>query len=70
MKKVPTLKEAEAKGLQLTKKIGCKDIKDLRAMSAEELMKKANVKSVPIYNVDGYFLTKQPYDVFANGEQD
>lgn len=53
MKKVSTLKEAEAKGLQLTKKIGCKDIKDLRAMSAEELMKKANVKSVPIYNVDG-----------------
>ena len=69
MKKVSTLKEAEAKGLQLTKKIGCKDIKDLRAMSAEELMKKANVKSVPIYNVDGYFWTKQPYDVFANGEQ-
>uniref|UniRef100_UPI0025EADE58 carboxylesterase family protein n=1 Tax=Prevotella sp. TaxID=59823 RepID=UPI0025EADE58 len=56
-------------GLQLTKKIGCRDIKDLRAMSAEELMKKANVKSVPIYNVDGYFWTKQPYDVFANGEQ-
>ena len=50
MKKFSTL---EAKGLPLTKKIGCKDIKDLRAMSAEELMKKANVKSVPIYNVDG-----------------
>ena len=38
-------------------------------MSAEELMSKAGVKNVPTYNVDGYFWTKQPYDVFANGEQ-
>ena len=68
-KKVATLKEAEAAGVEMAKKIGCKNIKDLRAMPAEELMKKADVKSVPIYNVDGYFWTKQPYDVFANGEQ-
>ena len=53
----------------MTKKIGCKNIKELRSLSAEELMKKAGVKSVPIYNIDGYFWTKQPYDVFANGEQ-
>ncbi len=69
MKKVATLKEAEAQGVEMTKKIGCKNIKELRSLSAEELMKKAKVKSVPIYNVDGYFWTKQPYDVFANGEQ-
>ena len=69
MKKVATLKEAETKGLEITKKIGCKDIKGLRALPAEELMKKASVKSVPIYNIDGYFWTKQPYDVFADGEQ-
>ena len=68
-KKVATLKEAEAAGVEMAKKIGCKNIKDLRAMSADELMKKAGVKSVPIYNIDGYFWTKQPYDVFANGEQ-
>ena len=68
-KKVATLKEAEAAGVEMAKKIGCKNIKDLRAMSAEELMKKAAVRSVPIYNIDGYFWTKQPYNVFANGEQ-
>lgn len=68
-KKVPTLKEAEAAGVEMAKKIGCKNIKDLRAMSAEELMKKAGVKSMPTNNIDGYFWTKQPYDVFAAGEQ-
>ena len=68
-KKVATLKEAETQGVEMTKKIGCKNIKELRSLSAEELMKKAGVKSVPVYNVDGYFWTKQPYDVFANGEQ-
>ena len=68
-KKVATLKEAETQGLEMTKKIGCKNIKELRSLSAEELMKKAGVKSVPVYNVDGYFWTRQPYDVFANGEQ-
>ena len=69
MKKVATLKEAETKGLEITKEIGCKNIKDLRALSAEELMKKAKVKNIPTFNIDGYFWTKQPYDVFANGEQ-
>ena len=68
-KKVATLKEAETQGVEMTKKIGCKNIKEMRAMSAEELMSKAGVKNVPTYNVDGYFWTKQPYDVFANGEQ-
>ena len=69
MKKVYTLKEAEARGVEMAKKIGCKNLKELRAMPAEELMKKAGRSGVTVYNVDGYFWTKQPYDVFANGEQ-
>ncbi len=69
MKKVATLKEAETQGLEMTKEIGCKNIKEMRSLSAEELMKKAGIKSRPTYNIDGYFWTKQPYDVFANGEQ-
>lgn len=69
MKKVYTLKEAEARGVEMAKKIGCKNLKELRAMPAEELMKKAGRSGVIVYNVDGYFWTKQPYDVFANGEQ-
>ena len=67
--KVPTLKEAEKAGTALAKKIGCKNIKELRAMSAEELMERADVKSVPTYNVDGYFWTEQPEAAFAAGRQ-
>lgn len=68
-KKISTLKEAEVAGSEMVQKIGGKSIKDLRDMSAEPLMKLAAVKSVPIYNVDGYFLTEQPVDVYAKGEQ-
>ena len=66
---VATLKEAEQAGVELTKKMGCKSVKDLRALSAEELMKRAAVKSVPQYNVDGYFFTEQPSETYAKGEQ-
>ncbi len=38
-------------------------------MSAEELMEKAAVSSVPVYNIDGYFMMEQPYDVYAKGSQ-
>ncbi len=68
-KKISTLKEAEDAGAEMVQKIGGKSIKDLRDMSAEQLMKLAAVKSVPIYNIDGYFLTEQPVDVYAKGEQ-
>ena len=52
-----------------TKKIAKLGIKDLRALPAEELMKLASVKSVPAYNIDGYFLTEQPVETFAKGNQ-
>ncbi len=68
-KKIATLKEAEKMGTDLAKKMGCKNLKELRNLSAEELMKRAEVKSVPAYNIDGYFFTEQPYDVYAKGEQ-
>ena len=67
--KVLTLKEAEQKGVKLAKQIGKKNIKDLRALPAEELMKLAAVKAVPTYNIDGYFLTEQPTETFAKGNQ-
>ncbi len=68
-KKIATLKEAEKAGEEKAKQIGCKSIKELRAMSAEELMEKAAVSSVPVYNIDGYFMMEQPYDVYAKGSQ-
>ena len=67
--KVLTLKEAEQKGVKLAKQIGKKNIKDLRALPAEELMKLAAVKAIPTYNIDGYFLTEQPTETYAKGNQ-
>lgn len=66
---VLSLKEAEEAGVETTKRLGCKSIKDLRALSADELMKRAAVKSVPSYNIDNYFFTEQPTETYAKGEQ-
>ncbi len=83
--KVTTLKEAEQKGVALAQQIaqqlanetgkkvgknsGEKNLKELRALSAEQLMKLAAVKNIPTYNIDGYFLTEQPVETFAKGNQ-
>ena len=83
--KIATLKEAEDKGVALAQKIllekgkktgkkvgkdaGKKCLNELRAMPAEELMLLASVRALPVYNVDGYFLTEQPTEVFAKGNQ-
>lgn len=66
---VISLKEAEEGGVETTKRLGCKSIKDLRALSADELMKRAAVKSVPSYNIDNYFFTEQPAETYAKGKQ-
>ncbi len=67
--KILTLKEAEKAGEALAKKIGCKNLKELRALPAAELMKLADVKSMPASNIDNYFFTEQPVDTYAKGEQ-
>lgn len=69
LKYVATQAEAEKAGLEQAIKMGHKNIKDLRKLSAEELMKLAAVKSVPMYNIDGYFFTEQPADTYAKNEQ-
>lgn len=66
---IPTLEEGEQKGVELAKKIGCEELKDLRAIPAEELMKRAGRESVPIFNIDGYFFVEQPVETFAKGKQ-
>ena len=67
--RLKTLKEAEQEGQEMAEKLGCKSIKDMRAIPAEELMNRAAVTGLPGYNVDGYFLTEQPEDVYADGKQ-
>lgn len=66
---VVSLSDAEKAGTALAKKIGCKSIKEMRALPAEDLMKKASVNSVPLYDIDGYFFTEQPAETYAKGEQ-
>lgn len=67
--KIATLAEAEKAGMEKAKQMNCNSLEELRALSAEELMKRAAVNSVPIYNIDSYFMLKQPREIYAKGEQ-
>lgn len=67
--KIATLKEAEKAGKEKMKQMGCKSLEELRALSADELMERAAVRSRPAYNIDGYFFTEQPEQTFAGGRQ-
>ena len=64
-----TLAEAEKMGVEKVKSMGYKKIADLRKLPADELMRLAGVKSMPIFHLDGYFMPKQPMDIYAAGEQ-
>lgn len=66
---IASLKEAEGVGLILAERLQCKNLAEMRALSAEELLNRAAIRSVPTYNIDGYFFTEQPRVVFANGNQ-
>lgn len=66
---IATLSEAEAIGVTKAQKMGCKNLKELRALSAEELMERAAVTPIPPYNVDGYFMKQQPREVYQKGLQ-
>ena len=64
-----TLKEAEKEGKKKAEELGCKSLKELRAMPAEELMERAAVTGLPGYNIDGCFFTEQPSTTYAEGRQ-
>ncbi len=68
--KIATLKEGEKAGKETMKAIGCKSIEEMRAMPAEELLKKSATSNMTkMYNIDGYFFTEQPEETFKNGRQ-
>lgn len=67
--KVATLAEAEKAGKAKAKEMGCKSLKQLRQMSAEELLQKGSSTSIPLYNIDNYFMPEQPRDIYAKGLQ-
>jgi len=66
-RKILSQKEAEDTGLVLTNKMGCKSIEELRKLSAKRLMQLANQKTVPAYNIDGYFFKEQPLETYKKG---
>jgi len=61
-----SLKSAEEAGVKFAESIGASSIDELRAKSAEEILRGAGLRN-PI--VDGYFLPKPVSEIFANGEQ-
>ena len=66
---VATLQQAEKAGNEFMKKAGCKNLEELRAMSAEELNKLYKPTGVPMYCVDGKFFTENPLQTYLKGEQ-
>jgi para-nitrobenzyl esterase len=65
--KAGSLQSAEAAGAAVAEKAGAKSLADLRAMSAEDAMKKLQGRYSPI--VDGYILPESIPDIFAAGKQ-
>jgi para-nitrobenzyl esterase len=68
----PASKEdAEKNGVAFTAAIGVTSIGELRAIPAEELLRRASGPGMPPLstNIDGYVLPKKPAEIFAAGEQ-
>lgn len=66
-----SLQTAEKSGTDWAKSISKNSLADLRAMSADDLMKataKIGYGAFPVC-VDGYFFPKSPIDIFAAGQQ-
>ncbi|HRH47540.1 MAG TPA: carboxylesterase family protein [Panacibacter sp.] len=66
-----SLQSAEKSGTDWAKSISKNSLADLRAMSADDLMKataKIGFGTFPVC-VDGYFFPKSPIDIFAAGQQ-
>jgi len=63
--------EAEKNGVAFANALGASGIEDLRAIPAEDLLKRASGPGMPplACNVDGYVLPKKPVDIYAAGEQ-
>lgn len=66
-----SLKQAEQTGVEFAKTVGANSLQDLRALSADSLLK-ASTKFGPFrfsMTIDGYFFPKDPVAIFESGEQ-
>ena len=57
---------AEKAGLAFARRAGAASLTDLRQMPAETLLK---TPFAPKFNIDGFALTKSPFDVYRDGSQ-
>jgi para-nitrobenzyl esterase len=66
-----TMAEAEKAGVKFATAKGAKNIKELRAMSPEQLMAKVSDGPGSAFRpvIDGYFLPADPSDIYAQGKQ-
>lgn len=64
-----TLEQAEQNGIKTMEALGCKNIAEMRAMSAEELLEKGHVAAMPQGNIDNYFMLENPAAIYEKGEQ-
>jgi para-nitrobenzyl esterase len=62
-----TLHDAEQRGIKLVEKVGAATLADLRAKSAQELLRASDREFTTI--VDGYVVPDNPYAVYAAGRQ-
>jgi para-nitrobenzyl esterase len=67
----PPRAQTEQNGVKFAQSIGAPTLKQLRALSAMELLEAAGRPGVPRFNanVDGYFFPEAPQQIFAEGKQ-
>ncbi|MGQ9537764.1 MAG: carboxylesterase/lipase family protein [Actinomycetota bacterium] len=76
--RIPTLKEAEGRGSEISRKLGCLEAEDelaaLRSVEPEKLMEASSSDNPfmgPINlgpNIDGYLLPRSPLEAFSSGD--
>ncbi|GAA4038545.1 carboxylesterase family protein [Hymenobacter glaciei] len=68
---LPALAEAEKVGTDFAATIGASSLAALRALPAQQLLEAAGKPNAPRFSaiVDGYFLPRQPAEIYAAGQQ-
>ncbi|HEX8505109.1 MAG TPA: carboxylesterase family protein, partial [Hymenobacter sp.] len=68
---LPTLAQAEQNGVAFATAAGATSLAALRALPAQQLLEAAGKQGAPRFSaiVDGYFLPRQPAEIYAAGQQ-
>jgi para-nitrobenzyl esterase len=68
---LPTLAQGEQTGVTFGTSLGANSLAALRALPAQQVLEASGKQGAPRFSpvVDGYFLPKQPTEIFAAGQQ-